>query len=329
MNTSKFSAGKTVYADLRNDFMFKKAFGQKDIMIPFLNDILETDKILDIEYRNVEQLGFDAESAKIYYDIYCHCTDGKDFIVEMQRRSQKYYRERMVFYSTYPIQHQYVEAKRKYNENPDQKVPFSFRYRLCPVYIISITDFTLDHEDIWPEERFVSRYSIRENSTGELYCDTLNYVFVELPRFRKALEQKSAVAEKWAFVFNNITNLTDVPEELSEKYFQKLFESAKIANFTTNEQMSYIESQKMKYDYENVLEYAVEQATEKGFSEGEAKGRKEGEAKGRKEGKAEGRAEGRAEGVASVISKLLKSGFSADVIASATGLSIAEVQKYC
>ena len=162
MNTSKFSAGKTVYADLRNDFMFKKAFGQKDIMIPFLNDILETDKIRDIEYRNVEQLGFDAESAKI-------------------------------------------------------------------------------------------------------------------------------------------------------------------ANFTTNEQMSYIESQKMKYDYENVLEYAVEQATEKGFSEGEAKGRKEG----KEEGRAEGEAMGRAEGVASVISKLLKSGFSADVIASATGLSIAEIQKYC
>ena len=66
-----------------------------------------------------------------------------------------------------------------------------------------------------------------------------------------------------------------------------------------------------------------------GRAEGEAKGRKEGEAKGRKEGKAEGRAEGRAEGVASVISKLLKSGFSADVIASATGLSAAEIQKYC
>ena len=74
-----------------------------------------------------------------------------------------------------------------------------------------------------------------------------------------------------------------------------------------------------------------------GRAEGEAKGRKEGEAKGRKEGKAEGRAEGRAEGeakgraegVASVITKLLKSGFTADVIASATGLSAAEIQKYC
>ena len=42
MGTSQISAHGAVYADLRTDFMFKKAFGQKDIMIPFLNDILET-----------------------------------------------------------------------------------------------------------------------------------------------------------------------------------------------------------------------------------------------------------------------------------------------
>ena len=315
-STSSTAAEKAVYADLRNDFMFKKAFSQKDIMIPFLNDILETDKILDIEYRNVEQLGFDAESAKVYYDIYCHCADGKDFIVEMQRRSQKYYRERMVFYSTYPLQHQYVEAKRKYDEAPEPKQLFSFRYRLCPVYIISITEFALEHEAGWPEERFVSRYSIRENATGELYCETLNYVFVELPRFRKALQQKSAVAEKWAFVFNNITKLKEVPGELSEKYFRKLFESAKIANFTGEEQLSYLESEKMKYDYENVLEYAVEQAAAKA------------EEKGREEGREEGEAKGREEGVASIVAKLLQSGMAAETIAEATGLSVEAVLSY-
>ena len=88
----------------------------------------------------------------------------------------------------------------------------------------------------------MSRYSVRENSTGEPYCGTLNYVFVELPRFRKALQQKSAGAEKWAYVFNNITKLKEVPGELSEKYFRKLFESAKIANFTGEEQLSYYNS---------------------------------------------------------------------------------------
>ncbi len=310
-STSSTTAEKAVYADLRNDFMFKKAFSQKDIMIPFLNDILETDKIQDIVYRNVEQLGFDAESAKVYYDLFCQCADGKDFIVEMQCSPQKYYRERMIFYSTYPLQHQYVEAKAEYEKLPEPKRPFRFTYKLYPVYIISITEFALEHSADWPEERFVSRYSVRENSTGEPYCSTLNYVFVELPRFRKALQQKSAGAEKWAYVFNNITKLKEVPGELSEKYFRKLFESAKIANFTGEEQLSYIESEKMKYDYENCIEYAEEKGLAKGREEGEAKGREEGEAKGKAE----------------IAKNLLAKGLDASFISEVTGLSITEIEK--
>ena len=317
-SNSSTTATKAVYADLRNDFMFKKAFSQKDIMIPFLNDILETDKIQDIVYRNVEQLGFDAESAKVYYDIYCHCAGGKDFIVEMQCSPQKYYRERMIFYSTYPLQHQYVEAKAEYEKLPEPKRPFRFTYKLYPVYIISITEFALEHEADWPEDSFVSRYSIRENSTGELYCGTLNYVFIELPRFRRALQQKSVGAEKWAYVFNNITKLREVPGELSEKYFRKLFESAKIANFTGEEQLSYIESEKMKYDYENCIEYAEEK--------GLAKGREEGEAKGKAEGLAEGEAKGEANKARSVAANMLGKGLSTDLIAECTGLSEEEIK---
>jgi predicted transposase/invertase (TIGR01784 family) len=304
MNASTITAPGAVYADLRTDFMFKKAFGQKDIMIPFLNDILGTDKIQDIDYRNVEQLGFDAEDRKVYYDLYCHCSDGKDFIVEMQRRSQRYYRERMVFYSTYPIQQQYVDAKRKHEEKRPME-PFVFNYKLRPIYIISITDFALDHKANWPEGKFMSKYRIKEDATGELYCETLNYVFVELPRFKKALKQNSALAEKWAYVFNNLAELKSVPDELSEKYFRKLFETAKIVNFTDVEQSSYIEDQKMKYDYENVMEYAVEQAAEKahnsGFSEGEARKGLE------------------------IARNLLAMGLSAEQIVRATGLSSAEV----
>ena len=274
MEASTITAPGAVYADLRTDFMFKKAFGQKDIMIPFLNDILGTDKIQDIDYRNVEQLGFDAEDRKVYYDLYCHCSDGKDFIVEMQRRSQKYYRERMVFYSTYPIQQQYVEAKRKHEETRPMD-PFVFNYKLRPIYIISVTDFALDHKANWPEDKFMSKYRIKEDETGELYCETLNYVFVELPRFKKALKQNSALAEKWAYVFNNLAELKAVPDELSEKYFRKLFETAKIVNFTDVEQVSYVKDQQMKYDYENVMAYAVEQAEAKGEAKGKAEGKTE------------------------------------------------------
>ena len=34
------------------------------------------------------------------------------------------------------------------------------------------------------------------------------------------MERKSGVAEKWAFVFNNIAQLNAIPKELSENCFQ-------------------------------------------------------------------------------------------------------------
>ncbi len=309
MNSSTNSTPRAVYADLRTDFMFKKAFGQKDIMIPFLNDILGIDKIKDIDYRNVEQLGFDTEYHKVYYDLYCHCADGKDFIVEMQRRTQKYYRERMIFYSTYPIQNQYVEDKRKHEEvHPVE--PFLFNYRLRPVYIISITDFALDHEANWPEDKFISKYCLKEDETGELYCSTLNFVFVELSRFKKVIQKNSALAEKWAFVFNNLAELDAVPDELDEKYFRKLFETAKIVNFTDGEQVSYLADQKMKYDYENTIEYAVEQAAEKAAKQAAEKAAAEGEVKGKIE----------------TAKNLLSMGLSVNQIVRATGLPLEDIQ---
>ncbi len=322
------TSGSGVFADLRSDFMFKKAFEQKDIMIPFLNDILGTDRIVDIDYRNVEQLGLEQDSAKVYFDLYCHTSDGKDLIVEMQRRSQKYYRERTIFYSTYPVQHQYIEAKTEHEQmyGADSNRPFVFNYRLHPVYIISITDFTLEHEADWQEERFVSEYSLRENLSNEQLCNVLNYIYIELPRFRKALSLHSSTAEKWAFVFNNIARLEAVPEELSEKYFQRLFETAKIANFTADEHKSYLEKQKMKYDYENVLEYVKEQAKEEGLAEGEAKGLAKGEAKGLERGLAEGREEGELKGKRETAKGFLKEGVPIDVVCKVTGLSQEEVR---
>ena len=150
------------------------------------------------------------------------------------------------------------------------------------------------------------------SAPGAVYAD-LRTDFM----FKKALKQNSALAEKWAYVFNNLAELKAVPDELNEKYFRKLFETAKIVNFTAVEQVSYVKDQQMKYDYENVMAYAVEQAAEKahnsGFFEGEAKG------------KAEGLAEGEAKGKLETAKNLQAMGLPIEQIVRATGLSSAEV----
>jgi predicted transposase/invertase (TIGR01784 family) len=154
-----------------------------------------------------------------------------------------------------------------------------------------------------------------------LYGQTLRKVSA-LSVFRAkilALKQNSALAEKWAYVFNNIAELKSVPDELSEKYFRKLFETAKIVNFTDVEQVSYVKDQQMKYDYENVMSYAVEQAAEKAAAEAAVKA----EAKGLAEGEARGRSERDHE-----IAKNLRAiGLPLEQIIRATGLSKEEVQR--
>ena len=40
-----------VFIDLRTDFGFKRLFGEKDLMIDFLNSVLDI-SIVDLEYRN-------------------------------------------------------------------------------------------------------------------------------------------------------------------------------------------------------------------------------------------------------------------------------------
>ena len=74
-------------------------------------------------------------------------------------------------------------------------------------------------------------------------------------------------------------------------------------------------------DYYNMLNTAKADGLAAGLAEGEAKGLAEGEAK----GLAEGRAEGIAEGISRVAKKMLESGMSAEMIASMTGLTKAQI----
>ena len=308
-----FINSNQVYADLRSDFMFKKAFNQKHIMIPFLNSILKTDRIYDIDYRNVESSGLTKDDRKVFYDIYCHSSDGRDFIVEMQRIGLKYYRDRVLFYATYPIIKQHSEAKQKFlSLNHNEK--FNWDYHLYPVYVISIVDFVMEHSEVWPKHRFHSHYIMKEEEYNEPYSNNLHFIFIELPRFNKVLQNLSDESEKWAYLFQNLPHMKDIPAEFDENYFTDLFLTAKIANFTPDEKEKYTEDQKMIYDYQNCIDYARE------------KGLAEGEAKGRAEGRIEGVAEGEKLAKIETAKNLLKEKVSTDMICRVTGFTEKEIE---
>lgn len=95
------------YINPFTDFGFKRLFGEepnKDLLLDFLNELLKESegRIVDLNYMKTEHLGSTQIDRKAIFDIYCENEKGEKFIVELQKAKQKFFKDRSVFYSTFP-----------------------------------------------------------------------------------------------------------------------------------------------------------------------------------------------------------------------------------
>lgn len=70
------------YADLMNDDVFKLVFGQessKDVMIEFLNQVINDRQITDLEFFDKEMQPTERRNKTSVYDMFCKTDDGKDY----------------------------------------------------------------------------------------------------------------------------------------------------------------------------------------------------------------------------------------------------------
>ena len=287
------------------DFGFKRLFGtelNKDLPIDFLNELLRKDEgeIVDLTYLPSEQLGRSIGERNAIFDIYCENAKGEKFIVEMQKAKQNYFKDRSVYYSTFPIQSQADKG--------------SWNFELKSVYMIGILDFVFD-EDKDDSEVYHHEVQLFDKQTQKVFYDKLTYVYLEMPKFTKPEEELETHFDKWLYVLKNLEILTRRPARLQEKIFGKLFEEAEIANYTEQECSAYEESLKVYRDLKN----SIDTAYDEGVEEGRTEGLKEGEQRGRTEGLKEGQRE--------TAAKMKAKGYSPADISEMTGLSIDEVEK--
>ena len=102
IKSGETTACRQVYAELLCDFMFKRLFGtiaNKDILIWFLNILMDDKEIVDVSFIPTEHLGMTEEDRKAIFDISVECKNGETFIIEMQKVYQKHFRERAVYYN--------------------------------------------------------------------------------------------------------------------------------------------------------------------------------------------------------------------------------------
>ena len=96
------------YINPFTDFGFKKLFGEeasKPLLLDFLNALLPNQsKIIDLTFKNTEQLGQTDADRKAIYDIYCENEKGEKFIVELQKARQNYFIERTIYIQLFPLE---------------------------------------------------------------------------------------------------------------------------------------------------------------------------------------------------------------------------------
>ncbi len=279
------------YINPFTDYGFKKLFGEepnKDLLLDFLNELLkeEQGEIKNLTYLKNEHLGTTELDRKAIFDLSCENEKGEKFIVELQKTKQKFFKDRALYYSTFPIREQAKQA--------------DWIYELKAVYTIAILDFVFDEDK---NELGKYRYDVKltDIKTKKIFYDKLTFVYLEMPKFNKTVDELTNRFEKWLYVIRNLNRLDRVPDKLREKIFEKLFEVAEIAKFTPDQIRSYEDSLKYYRDIKASLDTKFE------------------------EGKKEGMIEGRKEGMIEVALELLKQGVDIDIIIKSTGLTRKQV----
>ena len=265
---------KDKYIDPFTDFGFKKLFGEecnKDLLLDFLNELLhkEEGRIVSITYLPGERAGYVQESRKAVFDIFCENEKGEKFIVELQKAKQDFFKDRTLFYTTFPITEQAIHGE--------------WNYELKSVYTVAILNFVFEEDKNDPDKY---RYDVMltDIETHKIFYDKLTFIYLEMPKFNKAAHELQNNFEKWLYVIKNLSRLESLPDELQGRLFEKLLTAAEIAKLTKEQYKEYVDSLNSYRDLINCMNTAKRE------------GREEGKAEGLAEGKAEGLAEGLAQG---------------------------------
>ena len=321
---------KAKYVNLFSDFGFKKIFGEeanKTLLIDFLNSILPPEaQIKDLTFKNTEQLSPVEKERKAVYDIYCQNESGEKFVVELQKSKQNFFKERTIYYSTFPITEQAVKGDWDYN--------------LKAVYCIGILDFIFgDYTNEAEKKQVIHEIKLR-NSVGKTFYDKLTYIYIEIPNFNKTESELVTRQDKWLYFIKNTEDFQSIPEIFKhEVVFLEALEKAQLSKLSYDEYVNYQLSLKPMRDWYAIMDTAksdalkegkekgLKEGLEKGIIEGKELGIQQGKELGIQQGKELGLQEGENKAKREMAKSLKDNGIPIEVITKTSGLTIEEIQE--
>lgn len=252
------------FADPKNDLAFKKIFGDsnhKNILISFLNSVLDfkgLQTIVDVSLANPYQVPKILELKETILDIKATNKNGDNFIVEMQKKDLGDFTKRSLYYTSKA----YISQLPKGNDYTVLK----------KVYFIGILNFK-----IFDNENFISRHLIINQETNQQDLDDFEFSFIELPKFKKELNELTSILDKWIYFIKNASDLSIIPEQYKDnEEFKDAFNIAIQTTWNTKELEIYDYMYLKEFDELNALKTAerkgIAQGIEKGIEQGIEKG---------------------------------------------------------
>ena len=291
--------------NLLTDFGFKRMFGTepyKKNLIGFLNAFIKPyfGPVTDIEYRPTEQLGLLPNEKRLVFDVYCTTQKEDKVLVEMQKASQEFLKNRLIAYSARTISNSLVKGDRRYN--------------FPPVISIILVDFEIP--ELKGKDDFMMHVTLKDDK-NKIFSEKVSFILVDLTKFAAKMNfgQLTDERRKWCYAIKNMWRMTDTDIPTEDKIFHELYEDCKISKLSDMEKNEYEKSILEYDDVKDALDYHRRLAKAEGRTEGIS------------EGIAKGKIEGIAEAKQQIAVELLKNGIDIETIAKATGLTEEEIER--
>jgi predicted transposase/invertase (TIGR01784 family) len=211
------------FADPKNDIAFKRIFGDEkhtEVLISFLNSVLDfkgKKQIKEVTLVNPYQVPKIKDLKNTILDIKAKNKKNEEFIVEMQVEKDKEFAKRSLYYTS----KSYVNQIKKGDEYP----------KLKKVYFIGILNFK-----IFSNKDYISRHLILNRETMKQELEDFEFNFIELPKFKKKLNELETILDKWIYFIKEAENFEMIPKEYENiEEFKTAFEKAKIYNWDKEE----------------------------------------------------------------------------------------------
>jgi len=211
------------YGNPLNPLLFKKLFSNKDRLINLLNSILklsEGSRIKELDYIPQEQMPLFLEGKRSIFDLKVKDEAGRWYIIEMQRKMERDYINRVQFYGSYS----YVNQIEQGVSHKD----------LLPVVVISIIGQKVFDDEL----PCINYHCLKETNTNKQYLFSLMYVFVELGKFDSNKIENDI--DQWLHLLKCAHNEQEPPKAIKNSSVLSAYEDLEQYKWNASEHDAYI-----------------------------------------------------------------------------------------